>query len=420
MQRQIRHFSSTKSIVCIVCTLITLSSNPAFGVGTKNLDSSLSSYGLTEKEFENEVKEYLGIPYRKGGTSTKGIDCSGFARMVYDRLFGIELPHNSIGQFKSSDLQKIATRDLQPGDLIFFGKKRINHVGVYLSDGQFIHASSSQGVMVSSLDDRYWRKRFVGSKRHLALKSGSGANKVKFESLVEIPLHQNGALTGFIRNEFEIENETDLQVDFNTYTDDPSQILNSDQPHLKLYEVGYDHALAGGFHMNFTAIHETFDGSTAIPGFDAYTSNMSYGLDDRSAETGVRHGVKLASNFQPSEWLMITPSITYFDYSLEDPDLFDAPTRTLGLNTQLAPEHNRWSLSMLLQYSDQDNTFGTPSEDNMLSSLNLGVKLGIHLSDNMQFCIIGKHDKRTATYGVAEEATEKSNSDVFLTFDFNY
>ena len=427
MQRQIRHFSLSKSIICIVCsTLITISAPVAFGMGKKNSDSLLSSYGLTEHEFESEAKEFLGIPYRKGGTSTRGLDCSGFARMIYDRLFGIDLPHNSIDQFRSSDLQKIATHDLQPGDLIFFGgnkKKRINHVGVYLSDGQFIHASSSNGVMVSSLDDRYWKKRFVGSKRHLALKPGNEASQVRFESSVEIPLHQNGTLTGFTRDEFRTESSPLLEVDFNTFTDSSYETLGTDQPHLNLYEVGYDHALADGFNMNFTAIHETFDGSTAIPGFDAYSRNMSYRLDDGSPETGVRQGVKLASNFQPSDWLLITPSITYFDYSMEKgtSDLFDAPTRTLGLNTMLIPDSS-WSLSMLLQYSDQNNTFGAATEDNMLSSLNMGVKLGINLTDNLQFSIIGKHDKRTATYGAAEETTltEKSNSDVFLTFDLNY
>ncbi len=137
---------------------------------------SLSSIGLSEQKFEDEVKEYLGTPYRKGGTTRKGMDCSGFARTVYDELLGLELPHSSGDQFRSSELQKIDASELQAGDLVFFANKkkkrsnqRINHVGVYLSDGQFIHASSSEGIIVSSLDEKYWKMRFVGSKRHLAL-----------------------------------------------------------------------------------------------------------------------------------------------------------------------------------------------------------------------------------------------------------
>lgn len=430
MQRQIRHFSFSKSIICIVCsTLISVSSSSvAFGTGKHSPDSPLSSYGLNEQEFENEAMEFVGIPYRKGGTSTNGLDCSGFARMIYERLFGIDLPHSSFDQFESSDLQRIATRDLQPGDLIFFGggkkKKKINHVGVYLSDGQFIHASSSQGVMVSSLDDQYWKKRFIGSKRHLALNADSDASQMRFESSVEVPLHKNGTLTGFARDEFRTTSSFPLQVDFNTFTDGSADILDRTQSHLSLYEVGYDQALATGFNVNFTAIHETYGSSTAIPSFDAQTRNLNYKLDDDSAETAERKGLKLASNFQPSDWLMISPSITFFDYSMENgnADLFDAPRRTLGLNTMLTPDKNSWSLSMLLQYSDQDNLSAAGATDNLLSSLNLGFKLGINLAENMQFSIIGKHDKRTATYGGAEEATltEKTNSDLFLTFDLNY
>lgn len=424
MQRQIRHFSVSKSIIWIICTtLIAVSTPNAFGVGN-NSDSPLSSFGLTEQEFKNEAKEFLGIPYRSGGTSKRGLDCSGFARMIYDQLFGIDLPHNSIGQFRSSDLQKISKQELQPGDLIFFSnkkKKRINHVGVYLSDGQFIHASSSLGVTVSSLDDRYWKNRFAGSKRHTALNSHGDPEQIRFESSLEIPLHENGTLTSYTRDEFQTHSFA-FQSDFNTFTDGPDYSRDTDLPHLNFYEVGYDHAVADGLNMNLTAIHQTFDTSTAIQGFDSSTRNMSYTLDDASPDTAVRQGLRIASNFQPSEWLSITPSVTYFDYSLNNPEFLDAPRRTLGLNTLLAPMHQRWSLSMLLQYSDQDDLTDTAADDNMLSSLNMGVKLGVNLTDNLQFSIIGKHDKRTSTYGLAEDSTfmETSNSDVFLTLDVNY
>jgi len=130
----------------------------------------LSAFGLTDKQFEKRAKEYLGIPYKKGGTSEKGLDCSGFVRVLYDRHFGIDLPHNSMELYLCKKLQKISTAAMRSGDLLFFSnkkKKRINHVGVYLSDGRFIHASTSQGIMVSKLNDRYWERRFVISKRYM-------------------------------------------------------------------------------------------------------------------------------------------------------------------------------------------------------------------------------------------------------------
>ena len=406
--------------------LIVISPLRAFAMGNRS-DSPLSSFGLTEKQFENEAKEFLGIPYRKGGTSKRGLDCSGFARMIYERIFGIELPHNSVDQFRFADMQKIDTKDLQPGDLIFFAnsnkkKKRINHVGVYLSDGQFIHASSSQGVTVSSLNDRYWKKRFAGSKRHLALNSNGDANQIKLESSLEIPLHQNGSLISYTRDELRTQSATLLQDDFNTYSVGLYDTRDSAHQPLNFYQIGYDHALADGLNVNFSVIHETFDTSSAWQGFDPSTPNMDFRLDDASSDTAIRQGIKLASNFHPSEWLSITPSITYFDYSLENPEFLDAPRRTLGLNTLVTPAHNLWSLSMLLQYSDQDELTHTSNLDNMLSSLNMGVKLGINLTENLQFSIIGKHDKHTASYGMTDDSSllQTSSSDVFLSFDLSY
>ena len=173
MYRQIRNHNSLKRsiICCFCCLLLAVSSSSAFAT-ERHYGSPLSSFGFTDEQFENKVKEYLDVPYRRGGASRKGMDCSGFSRTVYSKLFGIQLPHSSVDQFRSSALRKIDVKKLQPGDLIFFAntkRKKINHVGVYISDRQFIHASSSQGIIVSSLDESYWKNRFVGSKRHVAL-----------------------------------------------------------------------------------------------------------------------------------------------------------------------------------------------------------------------------------------------------------
>ncbi len=134
--------------------------------------SSLSSLGISDQQFKDKVKEYLNIPYKLGGTSKNGMDCSGFSKTIYSKFFGIELPRRSVDQFRSTELRKIDTRKLQPGDLIFFmnpKRKRVNHVGVYISDRHFIHASLSKGITVASLDSNYWKRRFVGSKRHASL-----------------------------------------------------------------------------------------------------------------------------------------------------------------------------------------------------------------------------------------------------------
>lgn len=172
MPRQRLHTLFKTSIVLLLsCTVISFSA--AASIATeRRYGSPLTSFGFTDRQFEKKVKEYLDVPYKRGGTTKKGMDCSGFSREVYSHLLGIDLPHSSVDQFRLSALRKIDPAQLQTGDLIFFGnktKKRINHVGVYLSGRRFIHASSSQGIIVSSLDDDYWRNRFAGSKRHVAL-----------------------------------------------------------------------------------------------------------------------------------------------------------------------------------------------------------------------------------------------------------
>ncbi len=112
------------------------------------------------------------IRYVRGGRDpSTGFDCSGFVRYVFAHAIGMQLPTNSASQFLSG--LKVARADMKPGDLVFFhthGKHRISHVGIYISNGQFIHSpTTGQSVQVSSLDDAYWAKHFAGAKRPEAI-----------------------------------------------------------------------------------------------------------------------------------------------------------------------------------------------------------------------------------------------------------
>ncbi|MFN3544991.1 MAG: C40 family peptidase [Thiobacillus sp.] len=113
----------------------------------------------------------VGTPYRLGGASPQqGLDCSGLVNHVFREVAGIQLPRDS--RAISDALQPVEPHELQPGDLVFFNtlNRAFSHVGIYLGDNRFVHASSSRtgGVMVSSLNDRYWRARFDGARRALA------------------------------------------------------------------------------------------------------------------------------------------------------------------------------------------------------------------------------------------------------------
>ena len=110
----------------------------------------------------------IGSPYRLGGmTPETGLDCSGFVGHVFKQVTGIVLPHRSLDI--SEVAQPLEPGELMPGDLVFFNtlNRAFSHVGIYLGENRFVHASSSRTnkVMVSSLNNRYWRTRFDGARR---------------------------------------------------------------------------------------------------------------------------------------------------------------------------------------------------------------------------------------------------------------
>lgn len=113
------------------------------------------------------AQQYLGTPYAYGGTGPGGFDCSGFTRYVYAH-FGITLAHGATPQMSSG--YSVSRNNLQPGDLVFFfgtynTSSAASHVGIYVGNGQFIHASSSQGVIISSLSETYYANRYLGACR---------------------------------------------------------------------------------------------------------------------------------------------------------------------------------------------------------------------------------------------------------------
>jgi len=116
--------------------------------------------------WDKVLSPWLGTPYLLGGSTKKGTDCSGFVSSVYMEKEGIPIPRTSSEGFKKG--KRIARDDLTIGDLVFFGNRlRVSHVGIYVGKGKFIHASSSKGVTVSPLDDRYWKPRYLGARRYL-------------------------------------------------------------------------------------------------------------------------------------------------------------------------------------------------------------------------------------------------------------
>lgn len=138
---------------------------------TKNAEiANAIKFTKTIDDLLSEAQTYLGTPYRYGGMTRNGIDCSAFVLSVFGTSVGISLPRVAAAQAQEGE--SIEKENLQKGDLVFFshGRSRISHVGIVENvseDGEvkFIHAATSKGVMVSSLNDSYWGPRYRFAKR---------------------------------------------------------------------------------------------------------------------------------------------------------------------------------------------------------------------------------------------------------------
>jgi len=127
--------------------------------------SNRTPAGLDRDRLLIDVVSYLGAPYVYGGNARDGIDCSGFTVKVYESGAARRLPRSAREQFTVGS--PVPKRDLEFGDLVFFNTtgRRPSHVGIYIEDDLFAHASVSKGVTFSSLESTYYRKRFVGARR---------------------------------------------------------------------------------------------------------------------------------------------------------------------------------------------------------------------------------------------------------------
>ncbi|MGV3538579.1 MAG: C40 family peptidase [Rufibacter sp.] len=119
-----------------------------------------------DKELLETVSNWIGAPYRSGGSSPRGTDCSGFVTSIYKKVYGITLSRSSRSMFH--DVERVAKAEMETGDLVFFRRgpgQPIYHVGIYLKDGKFIHSATHGGVMINSLYSAYYKKNFYAAGR---------------------------------------------------------------------------------------------------------------------------------------------------------------------------------------------------------------------------------------------------------------
>lgn len=140
-------------------------------------------------EIKDQAYTYLGTPYKYGGTTSSGFDCSGYTQKVFANL-GYTLNRTSSGQYSQGT--SVSKSNLQIGDLVFFNTSGsgVSHLGIYVGSGNFIHSSSSKGVSVSSINDPYyWGSRYIGAKRVVNFTSETEVKEAVKEASIDFTVY---------------------------------------------------------------------------------------------------------------------------------------------------------------------------------------------------------------------------------------
>lgn len=168
-------FNYSKLVVCFLAAIL-VSCSSTRHLEKKQNGQVYKALGLQKDRNDNfalykESAYWLNVPHREGGLSLNGIDCSGLVYNIYKKVYNKILERNSEKIFQKN-CSRISQGRLREGDLVFFNsgsgrntRSNINHVGIYLKENKFLHTSTSRGVMVSNLDEPYYRKIWVSAGR---------------------------------------------------------------------------------------------------------------------------------------------------------------------------------------------------------------------------------------------------------------
>jgi cell wall-associated NlpC family hydrolase len=154
-----RRKASRVFIVLLAATVLLVACGGTVYSRSRSVDTSSIVSSLMAQH-----KLWKGVPYRSGGQSKRGVDCSGFVQLTFRDRFHIDIPRSTKGQARYG--LKVRRSHLRAGDLVFFRTGiRQRHVGIYIEDGKFLHASTSRGVMLSNLSDDYWEDHYWQARR---------------------------------------------------------------------------------------------------------------------------------------------------------------------------------------------------------------------------------------------------------------
>lgn len=132
----------------------------------QKIDTSTYPKFAQEPNYQAYFQEWKGVPYKYGGINKQGIDCSAFTQDALQALHQYSLPRSTA--YQASSGIRVSLNNAKKGDLVFFKTgRKVRHVGVYIGNNEFMHASTSKGVIISSLENPYWKKTYWQIRRVL-------------------------------------------------------------------------------------------------------------------------------------------------------------------------------------------------------------------------------------------------------------
>ena len=341
--------------------------------------------------FMDQVKAYVGIPYRWGGASKKGMDCSGFVRHVYSKAFSLDLPHSSYLQYSLPTMKKVRTKDLKTGDLIFFSQKgkRVNHVGIYLKDGRFIHAGRKSGVTISSLHSRYWKLRMVCAKRPAGLRGYEAVDhSISLSGGADGPTEGTPAFNGPAEKGWRMASVIQGLGPLSRWQGLAETGLGERLSHTLGFQISQSF---GGACWRMSVLQENYLRSFPKE-YDHFLTSMPLNApsERQYIMDGHLQGIKVASDFYPLDWVRITPSFSYVGYG-HGPEKSPFWSPHLGFAMHIRPLPARWSLAADLQYWEEDGFAGGLGEIDHWKGSNVSLMFGYDLSKVVRLSIVGQH-----------------------------
>jgi cell wall-associated NlpC family hydrolase len=330
---------------------------------------------------EQEISKFFGLRYRFGGEGQSGIDCSALVKQVYSDVFGVSLPRSSSEQSRLGSLDSVPRDDLKMGDLVFFGanRKKVNHVGMYLAGGHFLHAARSEGVTISRLDDGYWKSRFMFSKRMRGI-------------------------------ELSEEGDDDLELHRDMMRDSMSFAFGSDDADVRFLDFGIKlndslEFLLSGFFLN----------SLEDPGLQSPMPSPAELSGPEPSKEG-ESGFRLATIFSPWEWFKLIPSVTQVE-GVKDERNRDY--QKLGLETWMILPTSGMAVFMAAHARNQDDLQDRPLGVNPdWQTMDVALGLHYHLSDSLRFSLWGTHAYTPEAKAVDDSARRNAPLDE-MSFQLN-